>query len=115
MVATPPLAQSRPDMPVSFVIELGARDNYGDRDRRCRSGVVGRRPVMDAELVSTCRCRAYPLDDSGTTALVVTVTPQIARDTTVTITLSDPVTGLVLPQSVEQKVIATADRVLSAL
>ena len=58
--------------------------------------------------------QSISLDDSGTTTVVVTVRPQAGMDTTVTITLRDPA-GLVLPQSVEQKLGAAATRVLSAL
>ena len=46
MVATPPSAQSRPEMPVSFVIALGTRDNYDDPDRRCRVWSYRWRPAM---------------------------------------------------------------------
>ena len=110
MVVTPPLAQSQPDMPISFVIELGTRDNYGD-PIAAADLVLSVQASEEAVLVSS-ETQSVSLGDSAAT-LMVTVTPQIGRDTTVTITLSDPVTGLV--QSVEQQVLATADRVLSEL
>ena len=109
-VPTPPPAQELPDEEISFVIELGARDNYGDEIAAADLELSVQ--ASEDAVVSTAM-QSVSLDDSGTATLAVTVTPQIGRDTTVTITLSDPVTGLL--QSAEQQVIATADRVLSEL
>ena len=111
MVDTPPLAQTLPDMPISFVIELGTRDNYGARI--AAADLVLSVEASEDAVVST-EMQSVSLDDSGTMTLAVTVTPQIARDTTVTITLSDPAQPG-LTQSTEQRVIATAARVLTGL